>query len=131
LSNAQGLSIISTFKSLQKNINFFLKEKVILPNSFRTLNDQYNANLYQEVIFNKPIKHNKLFSITKYEYFLNKDYFPSLQKRSKASSFDIIEVIGEALLNIGSKLFLTNPDVRVTTNGDRIFEDWGTDTQAT
>jgi hypothetical protein len=127
LSNPQGLSIINTMKSINK-LN---RVKVVLPLSFDTLNSQFNNHIYQEINFGEPKIHRKIFNIINYQYYLDSEIFPNLQlKHPKASSYDIIEVISEALLNIDSQYFVADPDGRFTTTFERIYEDWGTADQA-
>ena len=102
LSNAQGLGIINTMKT----INGINGVKAAFPTSFESLNKQFNKHLIKEVEFGQQVKHNQSFTIVNYKYHLDVVFFPTLQlKHTKASSFDIIEVIGEAFLNVDSKYF--------------------------
>jgi len=70
----------------------------------------------------------KFFSIVNYEYKLDPNYFPTLQNNSvKAFSYNIMEVIAEALLVGDPRHFVQSPDSRFTTGtNQRIFEDFGT-----
>ena len=82
MPNTQGLSVIKTFNALQKNST----DKIVLPSSFRSLNSQYNKHPLQKEIKLADITthdHDEIFTIFTYEYFLDKDFFPSLQNKKR------------------------------------------------
>lgn len=100
------------------------KINISLPRNQKTLWRQCSAGIISST---KTDTVNGLFDILRWEYGLDQDIFKNSPDKIFAYSYDIKQIISEALLNMDPSKFIRNPDIRYTdTTHERIFEEYTT-----
>jgi len=130
ISSSSLSNISSLCTSIQSGVNTCERSSVVLPKSFRTVSNILSKNVIGVRYGNQ--KSQCLYDLIPFYFSLSdlceitfpKGLFPEI---ATFYSYDIIEVIGEALLNANPLLFGRNADNQAKDkDNSRVFEDFTT-----
>ena len=116
MSNTETDGLLDLFHRIHKNHNI----SVPLPHNHKTLQRQCGGIISES-------NDKCVFRLLQWEYSLDERVFPEDHKDvTTAYSYDIKEIISEALLNMDPSKFVRIPDNRSLDNGERIYEEYTT-----
>ena len=124
LNHGLSNSGINDLIKLIRNISIRNNANIPLPNNYNTLHKRCCNNIISD---NNQEDNQGTFDILEWKYYLDEEVLPLHQKCIYVYSYNIMQILSEALLNMDPTKFIRHPDIRFSDHSNsRIYEDYTT-----